>query len=33
MPVCLVRSEGEVHAVSDICSHADVSLAEGEVDG
>ena len=32
-PVCLVRTEGEVHAVSDICSHADVSLAEGEVDG
>ena len=31
--VCLVRTEGEVHAVSDICSHADVSLAEGEVDG
>jgi 3-phenylpropionate/trans-cinnamate dioxygenase ferredoxin component len=33
VPICLVRSEGEVHAVSDICSHADVSLAEGEVDG
>jgi 3-phenylpropionate/trans-cinnamate dioxygenase ferredoxin component len=33
VPVCVVRSEGEVHAVSDICSHADVSLAEGEVDG
>jgi nitrite reductase/ring-hydroxylating ferredoxin subunit len=33
VPVCLVRSEGEVHAVSDVCSHADVSLAEGEVDG
>jgi 3-phenylpropionate/trans-cinnamate dioxygenase ferredoxin subunit len=33
VPVCLVRTEGEVHAVSDICSHADVSLAEGEVDG
>jgi 3-phenylpropionate/trans-cinnamate dioxygenase ferredoxin component len=31
--VCLVRAEGEVHAVSDVCSHADVSLAEGEVDG
>jgi 3-phenylpropionate/trans-cinnamate dioxygenase ferredoxin subunit len=33
VPVCLVRTEGEVHAISDICSHADVSLAEGEVDG
>ena len=26
-PVCLVRTEGEVHAVSDICSHAEISLA------
>jgi 3-phenylpropionate/trans-cinnamate dioxygenase ferredoxin subunit len=33
VPICLVRSEGEVHAISDVCSHADVSLAEGEVDG
>ena len=33
VPLCLVRTEGEVHAISDICSHADVSLAEGEVDG
>ena len=33
VPICLVRSDGEVHAISDICSHADVSLAEGEVDG
>ena len=33
VPICLVRTEGEVHAVSDVCSHADVSLAEGEVDG
>jgi 3-phenylpropionate/trans-cinnamate dioxygenase ferredoxin component len=33
VPVCLVRTEGEVHAINDVCSHADVSLAEGEVDG
>ena len=33
VPVCLVRTEGEVHAISDVCSHADVSLAEGEIDG
>jgi len=33
VPVCLVRSEGDVHAINDVCSHADVSLAEGEVDG
>ncbi len=31
--VCLVRTEGEVHAIDDMCSHADVSLSEGEVDG
>ncbi|RCV51513.1 non-heme iron oxygenase ferredoxin subunit [Marinitenerispora sediminis] len=31
-PVALVRSEGEVYAVSDICSHAEVNLSEGEVE-
>jgi 3-phenylpropionate/trans-cinnamate dioxygenase ferredoxin component len=31
--VCLVRTSDAVHAVSDVCSHADVSLAEGELDG
>lgn len=31
-PVALVRSEGEVFAISDICSHADVPLSEGEVE-
>jgi 3-phenylpropionate/trans-cinnamate dioxygenase ferredoxin subunit len=30
-PVALVRSEGEVFAISDICSHADVPLSEGDV--
>ena len=34
VPVAVVRdSEGGVHAVRDICSHADVALSEGEVDG
>jgi 3-phenylpropionate/trans-cinnamate dioxygenase ferredoxin subunit len=33
-PVAIVRDEdGDVHAVDDTCSHANVSLAEGEVDG
>jgi len=32
VPICLARSHGEVFAVSDICSHADVSLAEGDVE-
>lgn len=30
--VALVRTEGEVFAVNDICSHANVSLSEGEVE-
>jgi 3-phenylpropionate/trans-cinnamate dioxygenase ferredoxin component len=33
-PVCLVRTgDQEVHAIDDTCTHADVSLAEGEVEG
>ena len=32
LPICVARSGGEVYALSDICSHADVSLAEGEVE-
>ena len=31
-PICLARSEGEVFAVNDVCSHADVSLSEGDVE-
>ncbi|MEY9964651.1 3-phenylpropionate/trans-cinnamate dioxygenase ferredoxin subunit [Streptacidiphilus sp. MAP12-16] len=30
--VSLVRTEGEVFAINDICSHANVSLSEGEVE-
>jgi 3-phenylpropionate/trans-cinnamate dioxygenase ferredoxin subunit len=32
-PISVVHSEGEWFAISDVCSHADVSLSEGEVDG
>ena len=32
-PVAIVNTTEGVFAVSDICSHADVSLAEGDVDG
>ncbi|MGD9955084.1 MAG: non-heme iron oxygenase ferredoxin subunit [Candidatus Nanopelagicales bacterium] len=33
-PVAVVRDEdGAVHAIRDVCSHADVALSEGEVDG
>lgn len=32
--VAIVRTEdGTVHAVDDTCTHANVSLSEGEVDG
>jgi 3-phenylpropionate/trans-cinnamate dioxygenase ferredoxin subunit len=31
VPVCLAKSEGEIFAISDICSHADIALSEGEV--
>jgi 3-phenylpropionate/trans-cinnamate dioxygenase ferredoxin subunit len=31
-PVCVAKSGGEVFAVLDLCSHADVALSEGEVE-
>jgi 3-phenylpropionate/trans-cinnamate dioxygenase ferredoxin subunit len=32
-PVSVVRAEdGSIHAIDDICSHAEVSLSEGEVE-
>jgi 3-phenylpropionate/trans-cinnamate dioxygenase ferredoxin subunit len=31
VPVCLVRIDDDVYAIGDICSHAHVSLSEGEV--
>ena len=30
--VCVVRTGGEVFAINDICSHAAVSLSQGEVE-
>ena len=32
-PVCLARSQGTVHALLDECSHGQVALSEGDVDG
>jgi 3-phenylpropionate/trans-cinnamate dioxygenase ferredoxin component len=32
VPVSLVRTAGEVFAIHDVCSHANVSLSEGEVE-
>jgi len=31
--ICLARTCGEVFAVRDQCTHADVPLSEGEIDG
>lgn len=33
VPIAVVHTDGEWFAVSDICSHADVSLSEGDIDG
>jgi 3-phenylpropionate/trans-cinnamate dioxygenase ferredoxin subunit len=32
IPVAVVRSEGEVYAIHDVCSHANVALSEGEIE-
>ena len=31
-PICIARSQGEVFALHDVCSHADVALSEGDVE-
>ena len=34
VPVAVIRDgDGEYHAISDICSHGQVSLSDGEVEG
>jgi 3-phenylpropionate/trans-cinnamate dioxygenase ferredoxin subunit len=30
-PVAIIRAEGQVYALRDVCSHAEVPLSEGEV--
>jgi 3-phenylpropionate/trans-cinnamate dioxygenase ferredoxin component len=32
VPVAIVRSNGEVYAIHDVCSHANVALSEGEIE-
>jgi 3-phenylpropionate/trans-cinnamate dioxygenase ferredoxin subunit len=32
IPVAVVRSSGEVYAIHDVCSHANVALSEGEIE-
>ena len=31
-PIDIARSNGEIFAIADICSHADVALSEGDVE-
>jgi 3-phenylpropionate/trans-cinnamate dioxygenase ferredoxin subunit len=31
-PVCIARSRGRVHALQDVCSHAEIALSEGDVE-
>ena len=31
MPICVVRIDAQIFAIGDTCSHANVSLSEGEV--
>jgi 3-phenylpropionate/trans-cinnamate dioxygenase ferredoxin subunit len=31
VPVCLAKSDGEIFAIADVCSHADIPLSEGDV--
>jgi 3-phenylpropionate/trans-cinnamate dioxygenase ferredoxin subunit len=31
--MAIVRSSGDVYAIEDVCSHAEVALSEGEVEG
>ena len=30
-PVAIIKAEGEVYALRDVCSHAEVPLSEGEI--
>jgi 3-phenylpropionate/trans-cinnamate dioxygenase ferredoxin subunit len=32
IPLAVVRSEGQVYAIFDVCSHQDVPLSEGDVE-
>jgi 3-phenylpropionate/trans-cinnamate dioxygenase ferredoxin subunit len=32
VPVAIVRSDGDVYAIQDVCSHANVALSEGEIE-
>jgi len=31
VPVAIIRAEGEIYAMHDVCSHEEVALSEGEI--
>jgi 3-phenylpropionate/trans-cinnamate dioxygenase ferredoxin component len=34
VPICLARlASGEIYAISDVCSHEEIELSDGELDG
>jgi len=34
VPICLARlASGEIFAISDVCSHEEIELSDGELDG
>ncbi|MQA06450.1 MAG: Rieske 2Fe-2S domain-containing protein [Streptosporangiales bacterium] len=33
VPVALVRTEGEIYACHDVCTHEEVPLSEGDIEG
>jgi len=32
-PLCVARIDGQVYAVGDVCTHANIPLSEGEISG
>jgi len=33
VPIALARGDGELYAIYDVCSHENIALSEGEIDG
>jgi len=33
VPVAIARADGEMYAIYDVCSHENIALSEGEIDG
>jgi len=33
IPIAIARAEGELYAIYDVCSHENIALSEGEIEG